>query len=95
MTHPLTSDEKKVWVAAYAAAYVSDFTELRKLAEELGPRNRNPSTYYPFDEAKLHTNAEYAMAVANVAVAKLRAWEFIEGAKDIPIDVYPEEEGTP
>jgi hypothetical protein len=81
----VTPDEKSIWVAAYAAAYVSDFTEMRKLAEAVGPRDRDPSAYFPFDEAEQRTSAEYALFVANIAVDKLRKWVASEGSKGVPV----------
>mgnify|MGYP001189034053 CR=1 FL=1 len=82
----LTADEKKVWTSAYAAAYVADFTEMRRIAELVGPRGQSPATYFPFDEAAKKTSAEYAVTVANLAVEKLRSWTYEQNLGDVPIE---------
>lgn len=78
MKHPdLTDDERAIWRAAYAAAFVADF-------------DRNGGEEDFFDRAAKATNAERAIALADLAVERLREWRRDEKPlAGVEFDPYP------
>lgn len=67
MIAQMTEEERKVWRAAYAAAFMVLFHE-----SELGAREARVRT--PFDRAVDLATAEAPIVLADLAVIRLREW---------------------
>lgn len=65
----MTEAEKRIWEAAYAAAYVRAFYDELRMRHESGQGS--------FDEVGSHV--EQAMTVADKALEELRRWKREEG----------------
>lgn len=66
----LDEEERAVWRAAYAAAFVDDFNNMA--------RGDHRAHGVGFDRAVESTSAERAITVADLAVCKLRDWRLSE-----------------
>lgn len=69
----MTAEERAIWGAAYAAAFVADFKNTQRAAEAIGSTGELPS-----DAAARITGAEYPAWVADLAVRRLREWRLAE-----------------
>lgn len=67
MLTQMTDEERKVWRAAYAAAFMVEFHEAELQARESRSRS-------PFDQAAALATAETPIAMADIAVIRLREW---------------------
>lgn len=78
-----TEDERAIWRAAYAAAFVSDFERMYTDV---------PIRKGPFDTAARCTTAERAITVADLAIHRLRQWRHDERAlAGVQLDKLPKE----
>ena len=59
--------EQQVWDAAYAAAFVEEFTSSVRTRDAMGQP-------HPFDGAVAASSAERAIFIADLAVRRLREW---------------------
>jgi len=71
----MSDDERAVWRAAYAAAFVAAFD-----TDQAECRGYQKGSGYvsAFDQAAMHTTAERAVTLANLAVHRLRQWRDAE-----------------
>jgi hypothetical protein len=70
MNRVMSHDEREIWRAAYAAAFVLDFEARRRDWEDNGASIVSS----PFDEAARSVTAERSITVADLAVARLAQW---------------------
>jgi hypothetical protein len=78
----LDADEREVWRAAYAAAFVERFARNREMSSGGG--------FNGIDEAYRITDAEVPIGIANAAVIALRVWRALEDSfADIRVPLPP------
>jgi hypothetical protein len=68
----VTPEERSIWQAAYAAAFVVEFARTQRSAELVPAHQR--SGELPSDLAARVTNAEHPAWIADLTVLRLREW---------------------
>lgn len=81
----MTDEERKIWRAAYAAAFVADFERLHSYGVQCGLSDA-------FDRSASSTTAERAITIADLAVARLREWRIDENpSAGTALEPHPKE----
>ncbi len=74
----MTGEEKAIWNAAYAAAFMADWERQYKSCleadERTGHRGYGERAVTPYDKACMVVSAEAAISRADLAVLRLRQW---------------------
>lgn len=71
----MTEEERAIWRAAYAVAFVNDFeASVQHWQERREERAAGPRAPTPYDRAMQNITAEGAIGVADAAVRRLRQW---------------------
>lgn len=75
---PMTDDERAIWAATYAAAFVSHFRDTHASCRQDRTSPVGARTLVPFDRAMQIMTAEEGITIADAAVRRLRQWRAAE-----------------
>lgn len=87
----MTDEERAIWRATYAAAYVAEFDALEDHFQSEPRTDPSGQALTPFDRAMFTQSGERACTLADAAVRRLREWRPSEPLVGMRLGSWPKE----